>query len=102
MVLRSFFIAIAVLVLIFSCGDAAQQGPLDAKAIYEQKCSLCHGADGQLQLAQASDLSLSKLDLQARIQIITNGKNTMAPFKSVLSEQEIEAVAQYLETLRKP
>ena len=102
MVLRTAGFLLGVMILFLACGDAAQQGPIDAKSIFEKKCSLCHGNDGKLQLAQASDLSISKLSLEERINIISNGKNTMAPFKVVLSEEEIKAVALYIEQLRIP
>ena len=104
MVLKTrYFLLIGFAVALFSCGDGAKrQGPIDAKALYNQKCSLCHGNDGKLMLAQASDLSKSVLSVEERMNIISNGKNTMAPFKAVLSQEEIKAVAIYLETFRTP
>ena len=102
MVLKTASLLSGILILFLACGDAAQQGPIDAKLIFEKKCGLCHGNDGKLQLAQASDLSISQISLEERINIISNGKNTMAPFKAVLSEEEIKAVALYLEQLRTP
>ncbi|MFN7327766.1 MAG: c-type cytochrome [Chitinophagales bacterium] len=68
---------------------------VDGMAIYRKNCITCHGADGKLGLNGAKDLSASILPLHDRIQIITNGKNLMTPFKSILSEEEIKAVAEY-------
>jgi cytochrome c6 len=64
-------------------------------AIYQRYCVNCHGANGKLGLSGAKDLTQSKLTLDSRIQIITNGKNLMTPFKSLLNEGEINAVAEY-------
>jgi mono/diheme cytochrome c family protein len=106
MVLRSRLILLSIIsVFILACsgsGENVGQEAINAKALYEKKCSLCHGNDGQLNLAGASDLSKSALSLEDRINVITNGKNNMTPFKAVLSEDEIKAVAIYIENFRKP
>ncbi len=62
------------------------------------KCALCHGTDGKLMIAQAPDLSKSRLSLNDRIALITYGKSTMPPQKDVLSTAEIRAVALYIES----
>lgn len=67
----------------------------DGKSIFKSYCVTCHGMDGRMQMNGAKDLTLSQLSLEERISIITNGKNTMASFKPLLSPREIEAVAQY-------
>ena len=41
----------------------------------------------------------SKLDLQERIALITNGKGSMMPYKDILSKDEIARVAEYTLTL---
>jgi mono/diheme cytochrome c family protein len=64
-------------------------------AIYQRYCVNCHGANGKLGLSGAKDLTQSELTLDSRIQIITNGKNLMTPFKALLNEGEIKAVAEY-------
>ncbi len=79
--------------------SAEKSGP-DGGAIFRQNCITCHGADGKLGLSGAKDLSVSELPLDSRIQIITNGKNLMTPFKALLNEAEIKAVAEYTLTLR--
>lgn len=43
----------------------------------------------------AKDLTASELNKEERIHVITNGRNTMAAYKSLLSEKEIAAVAVY-------
>ena len=71
------------------------------KLIYKQYCQLCHGADGKLALSGAKDLSISTIDMAERINQITNGKGLMTPYKDILSEEQIEAVAEYVGELRK-
>ncbi len=77
-----------------SPADGTTSGDL-GKTVYEKNCKLCHGIDGKQQLNGAKDLNLSKLSLEERIHIITNGKNVMIPFKDVLSKEEIKAVAAF-------
>jgi len=71
------------------------------KLIYKKNCVLCHGAKGNMGLNGSFDLTTSKLTLEERVAVITKGRNTMMPYKSVLKENEIKEVAEYIETLRK-
>ena len=73
----------------------------DGMAVFRKNCVVCHGADGKLGSNGAKDLTMSELPIDGRIQIITNGKNLMTPFKAVLTEAEIKAVAAYTLTLKK-
>lgn len=68
--------------------------------LYQQKCVSCHGSDGKLGVAGAKDITASMLSLDERIQLITNGKNTMPAFGPQLSEEEIKKVAEYSVTLK--
>jgi len=56
-------------------------------------------AKGNMGLNGSFDLTTSKLTLEERIEVITNGRNTMMPYKTVLKENEIKEVAEYVETL---
>jgi uncharacterized membrane protein SirB2 len=73
----------------------------DAKMIYASKCSSCHGMQGEMQLSGASLLSASALSMEERIQIIHDGKKTMASYKEQLTEEQIKAVAAYTMSLKK-
>lgn len=72
----------------------------DIDALYDMKCGICHGREGNLMVGGAPDLTKSTLDLQGRIQIITYGKNTMPPQKDLLSADQIEGLAKYIENFR--
>ena len=86
-----------------STSPASENSPqvVDGKSVFESHCVNCHGADGQLGLMDAPNLTTSELDAAARIEIISNGKGAMQPFGGVLTEEEIQAVATYVETLKK-
>ena len=72
----------------------------DGQKIYRTYCITCHGMDGKLELNGAKDLSISELPVEERIVQITEGKNLMTPFKGVLTEDQIQAVAEYTLTLK--
>lgn len=73
---------------------------VNGQELYSASCAKCHGGDGKLNLMGAKDLTTSTMDLNARIEIIKNGKNAMTPFSSMLNEEQIKAVAEYTETLK--
>jgi mono/diheme cytochrome c family protein len=69
--------------------------------LFMANCTSCHGEDGKLQLMGAADLSASSLDINAKMDIIKNGKGAMTPFGGELTEEQIKAVAEFTETLKK-
>ena len=73
----------------------------DGKELYANNCARCHGDDGKLGAVGAADLSVSGLDKTVVSEVIKKGKGTMIGFEGQLNENQIEAVAVYLETLRK-
>ena len=95
-----FSILIGVYLAGCESGGNKTESVLNGKTIFTTNCRLCHGADGQLGLNGASNLKESQLTKEELRQVITHGRNMMQPFKSILSEKEINAVAEYLLTLR--
>ena len=87
----------------FACGDApSSQADLDkGKDIYKKFCVACHGENGELALNGAKKFPESTLSLEERVLVITNGRNMMTPFKGMLDEEEIKAVAAYTMELSK-
>lgn len=71
---------------------------VNGKEIFEDKCTLCHGDNGKLGLNGAKDLSATTLDHKSIVDIITKGKNSMASYQDILSKEQIEAVAGYIES----
>jgi mono/diheme cytochrome c family protein len=88
-------------------GDTTEQvapgenATLNAEDIYTANCAKCHGDDGKSALLGASDLSISTLDANAKIEIVKHGKGVMTPFEGILNDEQIGAVIGYIETLKK-
>lgn len=103
----------ALLAFYFACSPSTDKGAssgnagmassskVDGEKIYKTYCVTCHGLYGDMGGSGAFDLTKSTLPLAERINVITNGRNAMTPFKTLLNEEKIEAVAKYVETLRK-
>lgn len=72
------------------------------KVLYAQYCTPCHGNDGRKGLGGAYDLTKSNLNATGRVYQITNGSlsKKMPAFKGQLTEQQIQAVADYSLTLK--
>ena len=81
--------------------SVAQETAPDGEKIYKINCVTCHGLYGDMGASGAHDLTASQLSLDERIAVITNGRNAMMPFSSLLDEAEIRAVAEFTLTLAK-
>lgn len=68
--------------------------------VYLQNCIQCHGKDGKLGFAGATNLKKSELSLEQRIEVISFGRNRMQAFDTVLNPTEIQVVAGYLDSLK--
>jgi cytochrome c6 len=89
--------------LIIACGRQEASGSkavVTGADIYKKYCLLCHGVDGKLGVNGAKDITVSQLTEAERIVLIAEGKNTMTPFKGVLTSEQIKAVAAYTLTLK--
>ena len=73
----------------------------NAGEIYVKFCVNCHGDNGMLGKFGAANLAFSTMGTKQKIDIISNGKGVMAPYKDDLSTEEIEALAVYLTTLKR-
>ena len=106
-------VSLASLLAIASCGGsktrdqypvrASDDGPIDfglVKKLYDVKCALCHGYDGAQQFAGAKDLTQSVLPKNEVVLRISEGKGTMPPHKDVLTEEQMDALADFVLTLR--
>ncbi len=81
-----------------------------AKAVYEQNCARCHGADGRGQtklgeLYNAPDLTnakrLKRQGNKSLTALITRGRGGMPAFSKKLSRDEINALVGYVRSLKK-
>jgi mono/diheme cytochrome c family protein len=75
-------------------------GKVDGKSVYLGNCIVCHGEDGKKGYNGAADLTKSTLDKNSIIQVIMYGKKSMMPYRETLNQEEINALADYLLTIR--
>lgn len=94
------FVLICILCALLACSNG-KKNETNIANIYEQKCALCHGKNGDLQLNGASNLQKSTLDKGQLISVIQNGRGKMLAYKNQLTQEQIESMAVYLGTLRK-
>ena len=98
--------AVAALCLLTAGAGWAQK---DAKDIYLDKCSVCHGPDGTGKTAKGKKLKVKDVHTTApkdsaadMIKIVTDGKgNDMDAFGKDLSAAEIKSVVDYYRSLAK-
>ena len=93
------FLLTLILVVLNACSSSSENNnsttPRSGKEIFKSNCVLCHGIKGNLGTNGAFDLTDASLSLDDRIKVITEGRNTMTAFESVLTEKEIMEVAKY-------
>jgi mono/diheme cytochrome c family protein len=78
-------------------GEEAGGGPTDGKAIFTQSCGSCHvlsdaGTTGTI----GPNLDGTQLTLQEIAQQVRNGGGGMPAFEGQLSDEQIDAVADYV------
>jgi len=74
---------------------------VDGKSVYMNHCIACHGVDGRKGYNNAADLTKSTLNKMDVSSLITLGQGDMMPFGDVLTEEEKNAVVDYIITIRK-
>jgi len=74
---------------------------VDAKKKFKNNCAICHGTKGNMKINGAKDLTKSSISLKESVAQVYHGKGLMTPYKGILSDAEIVAVAKFTETLRK-
>lgn len=94
----------SILLCFASCGGSEKPGgaakPSAGESVYEANCTRCHGSNGKLGLSGAKDLTVTTLTPAEMQQVIADGANggMMPGYKEVLKPEEIQAVAEYIET----
>ena len=84
--------------LLVSCAEPRPKKNVNeaGKKVYLLNCVVCHGKDGKKGLGGAKDLTQIESNKALQREIILNGKGAMTPFKGRLSEEQIEAVIEYV------
>lgn len=103
--------SLVLTVLFLSCDSSNESSSvttvssLPGNKLYEQNCMSCHGKKGNLGVSGATDLTQSQKTLEEKIAFIKSGSGDgimMAYSKKKggpLSDEEIDKVANYIETL---
>jgi cytochrome c6 len=102
----SLFLFTATFVI--AAGDNVPSG----QKLYETKCTQCHGKDakGVAKMAKVLKVELTVVDLTQgaavtiatadKIKIVTTGQKKMPKFKGKLTDEQIQDVVKYLESLQ--
>jgi mono/diheme cytochrome c family protein len=101
---RYFFIISSLLLISCAQENASTETStkeISGAKIYNQWCVVCHGDKGNANIGGAKDLSISPLSSDEKKHIILNGSTNklMRGFQNDLSEQELEALLQHVESL---
>jgi cytochrome c6 len=92
--MKRIVLALAVLV------TAAAARADDTAALFQKKCSVCHGKDGKGSPAGlkmgAKDLTSTKLSEGDIKGVIENGRGKMTPNKGKLTDAEIQSLATFV------
>lgn len=86
---------------LIASASAEEIAAVDVKGKYKMLCQNCHGMNGDVSIAGSKKLTESKASLEESIAQIYFGKGTMMPFKGVMKDHEIVAVAKFVEDFRK-
>lgn len=77
----------------------------DGKALFEQKCALCHGKNGVAKPAGKGSMNFNDpafqkaWSVEAIAKVTAEGKGKMPAYRSKLTAQEIRAIAAHVKTL---
>jgi len=74
---------------------------VDATKLFKINCSICHGTKGNMQVNGAKDLTKINSNQNQKVARIMFGKTLMTPYKDILSEAEIVALADHVASLKK-
>ncbi len=116
--MKKWILFVAIAAFVIACGNSNEETAsnatssssksekpakkaVDGAKVYKQYCITCHGLYGDMGASGAFNLTTSELNVDERVVVISNGRNTMTPFKDLLSEEKIKAVAEYTMTLKK-
>ncbi|HMQ59846.1 MAG TPA: cytochrome c [Flavilitoribacter sp.] len=113
--MKHLLVTVLVAALVVACGsespdqssgnastaEKAAAPAVDGEKVYKQYCIACHGLYGDMGASGAFNLQVSALTADERVKVITEGRNAMVSFKTLLNEDQIKAVAAYTMTLKK-
>ena len=100
--MRNWTLILGTLLAAVACGDKADDSGAasagDGAAVYADNCAICHGANGEGGVGTVLVESVPNSSETELTEVVTNGvKGTsMVAFSSSLTEEEIDAVVQFM------
>lgn len=105
--MRNWILVLGSLLVLVGCGgeggdsggsfDSGGTAGGDGAAVYRRNCAICHGADGERETNPSLVVSVPVSSESELTDVVTNGGvRSMPAFGSRLSEEEIDAVVQFL------
>jgi mono/diheme cytochrome c family protein len=104
---KAFLLAvIGCVFLITSCSNpdfsSDATGFVDGEKIFTYYCTSCHGPTGDRGAGKAANLIESRMeDHEIRHIILFGAPNGMAAYQSMIKDEELNALVDYVKTLRK-
>jgi mono/diheme cytochrome c family protein len=92
--------------LVLLLGSSAKAAAPDGRALYEAKCTMCHGKNGVAKPVAKGSRNLNDpawqeaATLESIAKVILQGKGTMPKYDDKLTVEEIKAIAAHVKTLR--
>ncbi len=102
--MRNWILVLGSLLVLVGCGgeggDSGDSGGTaggDGAAIYSSECASCHGPNGETMTNPSLVVSVPGSSESELTHVVTNGGvRSMPAFRFILSEEEIDAVVQFL------
>jgi uncharacterized membrane protein SirB2 len=69
--------------------------------LYMQNCARCHGDKGDAGLSGAADLRTSAASMTYKMMVVKDGKGGMPAYSTSMTDEQINEVLAYIETLKK-
>ena len=99
---------IAIVALFLLCGYSLHADSFDAKQTFQQKCAMCHGADGKhattigknLGSPDLSSEKVQKMSDKELHETIENGKGKMPAYGKAIGDKNVDVMVKYVRHLK--
>jgi mono/diheme cytochrome c family protein len=106
LILLALFAGLMFFVVSLAQANPAPDAAADS-ATFRAKCAMCHGPDGggsevgkTMHVPDLRSPEAQKLPDTQLVQIISDGKGGMPPFKNSLSQDQVHSLVAYVRSLR--
>ena len=109
---KKFFLVMALATVVFAAATMTQPSEAayvqSAKALFAQKCSVCHGNDGSGSTAKGKELKVrnwktdpevKKMSDAKMLEITLKGKGKMEAYEKTLGKEKVQMLVTYSKQL---